>query len=1185
MDLAEIAVGYLAGKCIQWIEDKVKENPLYLKLSGNVNIDISHNKELNQLLVAAIKNARENTIIRNLSDNEILTSITKNYGIIFDCVVLSRGLNPIEKYFQSILFENDNEEYQNRIKTFYNSIYNHINDNKSNYSTLQTLQILQGISDIETKIDSQKEILNYASRGITTLLDIATLTYNEELNAIEEKVNKREYIKAREMAILIEGKVRKNNNEDEIEKLYMLIINTYLLQEDDQSGALDYFDKLIVFTKDNDKRRGRNALKLLIQKNISQAQSELDKIFNEYGASNGTQLDYENQINIFFLQGKYKEAVQFIYNNKENIQKHQYYLALAFIQLKNIDGADKLLLENERFFVGNDFNIREIRIQIQVHSMLNRFRTVFEYSDIAILEKLSLEIDLLIKEIGDCQRKKSYFYSIGAMIKSALFHREDAEKDFIKALELDPNNANAIVNYSFLLLGRSRQDIQKGVNLLEKYLPKHPDSIEEKILYYSGLAVINPQKVIYDLSIITNLNLELKMILVQAYDAVFDIDKAMTIINELLDTNQTFPLFICAGCHFANIKLYDKALDYYFMAYEKCENEANYDSIFYYLLRTICCLNDIDKMTIIKTNLELKYHRDIILLRYPYYYLRVLITLKDYSRCIECCSELRKKGNSEAYIAEFEFICYYETRNFVKAKELLDENSVSYTDDLLMRMGHAYASIGELNLAKTILERIKNIDTKEKYIAVSILQFTVKDFKKAIFTIFSAYKIYPEDKEIQERFIELVFGHGVKIESNAMAVSFKDCLERYRTAGYNDKTITELHIPPNSTGEDILKLLSEQFPQTINLNEQINSINSQHLPVSFFRFIYKRNLIPVNYMVRNSTDHEIWIAEKFGNEVDNIQNTELYIDSYSLLTLDLLGLLELVKNTFVDIFLTQSTFDEFLQFDLELDEPYIESSLWFCYNKSSYGIHTAMPEIRKDLAETTKRIINYIKDSSNIHIIGSVLFPKNKISTNFNDFLNKMYDMDRAESDTMRFSILDNRQIMIENSTLRISYNIQENAQQNFGIDSLLLYFLKNNLISEEKYILLLTKLIDNNYFYIPISAKHLHYIIQREGYIISDRHAKLFQTFCSLNHNHYGLEIIFSRLLVLIWNDSITAEKKKDWTEYLLNIFLLHPSTNDRIEYIVLYSVGLKIISKQHLDQFILFVNEWYKLKQVAQE
>ena len=100
-----LVADYLLKKFVQWAENKIKENPLYLKCTGHITIAASNNTELNCFLEEAIKNAKTNSLIAELQDEDLIRSIDQNIDIISNCIVRTRHQLPFDNFLMGITYE------------------------------------------------------------------------------------------------------------------------------------------------------------------------------------------------------------------------------------------------------------------------------------------------------------------------------------------------------------------------------------------------------------------------------------------------------------------------------------------------------------------------------------------------------------------------------------------------------------------------------------------------------------------------------------------------------------------------------------------------------------------------------------------------------------------------------------------------------------------------------------------------------------------------------------------------------------------------------------------------------------------------------------------------------------------------------------------------------------------------
>jgi len=569
----EVLSDYLSGKIIQWLEEKIKENPLYQKLTGNILIVSSNNLELNKLLGESIKNARTNSIVASLKYDEIIESIDKNIDIISECIVFSKDHLSLSNLLSRIKYINYNEEHYKQIETFYKSLFEQIQNKKQNYPTLQNIQIQNELGYIREEINSGFSCNNVKLDQIISVLSVTgykPLNYNDELNEIENKIKNREFTLARETAFAFEKKIIENKNQEEMEKLYALIINSYLFEGGNQERSLEYFERLIANTTDDKKKKSRYILQQIISRNFQNAQMELIKIFRDAKYAETDSSFYENQINLYFLSENFSDGYDFIVSNKDKIENYLYYLALMLIQQCKFEDANNLWQNHKEFFNKQEFEIQEIKVLIRSHALLLELRKTTTIDILNELEEVSNEIRILIGKAGDCKMKTSYLHSVNAIILAALSKKEIAKEEYEKALELDPNNYNVFKNFPYLLLD-SGENIVKALELIQKYREKYPTSLDDEIIYYSILTEINPKKVIEEISAKIDVKIEIYIYLIYALDKTYQHQTAESYLKSILEKYDNFSVHFCAGYHYLSINKHDIATESFMKAHSLCK--------------------------------------------------------------------------------------------------------------------------------------------------------------------------------------------------------------------------------------------------------------------------------------------------------------------------------------------------------------------------------------------------------------------------------------------------------------------------------------------------------------------------------------------------------------------------------------------------------------------------------------
>ena len=242
---------------------KIENNLLNSNLFQYLNISLPI-EDCKKLLNAVFKKAKKFQYFANLSKEELKLLIQDNEELIYSWIICDTQFIPE-------LLSLQNDESKSKHIAFLKTIYHLINSEKLNYTNISTERVFQ--LDKKIYIDT-KAIL-------TTVLNIdskTSYTFSPELNEIEELIESRKLQTAQHKLHIIESKILQNNNQEEIEKFYLLQANTYLLDNDKQQEAIPYLEKLIIYTKDDFLKLYRKGLLSLISRDYQRVKDIIEQI-------------------------------------------------------------------------------------------------------------------------------------------------------------------------------------------------------------------------------------------------------------------------------------------------------------------------------------------------------------------------------------------------------------------------------------------------------------------------------------------------------------------------------------------------------------------------------------------------------------------------------------------------------------------------------------------------------------------------------------------------------------------------------------------------------------------------------------------------------------------------------------------------------------------------------------------
>jgi hypothetical protein len=219
------------------------------------------------------------------------------------------------------------------------------------------LIIFDKLDVINDKITSNFELTKENNRVLNIILQ--NTVYTGELKEIEEKIRLRQFIEARAMLVSLERKILGKGSNEEIEKYYQLLTDSYFLDAANQKEAIQHLEKLIIYTTDSEKRKKRKILKQLLEGNFANVKTELDALFvdSEYN-SRIDQSYFDIQINCYVLQKLLGSAIDFIEKYKSRLNNYPLWLCRIYYYQSNIHGARNVIEENNDYFNVEDFDIQ-----------------------------------------------------------------------------------------------------------------------------------------------------------------------------------------------------------------------------------------------------------------------------------------------------------------------------------------------------------------------------------------------------------------------------------------------------------------------------------------------------------------------------------------------------------------------------------------------------------------------------------------------------------------------------------------------------------------------------------------------------------------------------------------------------------------------------------------------------------
>jgi hypothetical protein len=381
-----------------------------------------------------------------------------------------------------------------------------------------------------------------------------------------------------------------------------------------------------------------------------------------------------------------------------------------------------------------------------------------------------------------------------------------------------------------------------------------------------------------------------------------------------------------------------------------------------------------------------------------------------------------------------------------------------------------------------------------------------------------------------ELFITLGLNRDNNAVSENVAYDLHICLDEYLRSDLSNKVITQHKIDVNAGPEELLKQISNILPNSEDITSRLDLINDQKLPLSFYRHVLGKNMVLVHHLIISQSKGKIWCFDGSFNVNIIHKSKYVYIDLYSLLTLDTLSLLNTLPEAFSDILIPQSVFNELRNFESEIPPS---NEVGFLSKDNNGHVSIGKDDIPYNkILDKAKRIITFLSENKNVKVCGKPLKTVNKLPAE----IIKLLQLGEFgfDLDVIQYGYTANCPIMLESLLFRQLFNSISNSPQAFCVIDYLEFLLAENKISFEKYSKSLAILSKQNYACLPFTHHVLIYLIQENGYIIDSHITHIFDSLFSLNYNEYYVYRYIISTIILLWNMLIPNNIKCKWTNYI---------------------------------------------------
>lgn len=1173
---------------IEKIFSRVKSSIIYQSVDKNLNKGIdSFSNDIKILLLSSI-----NVAVYNFDDIKIKKivkiNIKKNMELILEWVVSPNELEFIE---ESKKIYYDLPDHKKELKRAMNSLFHGIQKSRKKYFTIQISQIQNAV----TKIDEQNvDIYKIVQKMSEDLNDIKKeWSFSDELLKISEFFNNRNFKEARSMAFHFEDKIVQNNKMEEIEKLYQVIVNSFIGEALNQGSAIEYLKKLILYTGDNDKKHVRTILLHILEKKYYEAQILLNEMLSNKQKHQIEKKIYQLQNNIYFAQKKYIEANEFLDMIKDEYEDFPFWKVELHLIKYRYNEAYSILEMYKEYFSSTEFNIQLKKFEVEYSKFVQEIMlsfNVYEVRDKTIM--LLKNVNELISNVGQDDFTLSNLFCHKAQLHGYIGEYEQADALYKRVENIYPENIYLLRNYPVILMNSDSVEKNRKANMLLKQYLKIQEEDEVVLrMYYYSLMQYDPDECIIQLEEYSKQKekkLSIQTIIVEAYDKKIDTSNAKKHIDRLLKSypKNEYVLFSSA-LHKRKCKDVDNAI----IEYEKVLGLAEKREIKSAIISELVNIyyqknNHVYDQKLIKL-LENHYLKNEILTMFGSPYTEVLLRLEQYNECLECCDTILKKSGGNAEYIRREGLCYFGTENYSFAidsfDELIRQNKFDYKD--LKYYVNCFISLGEIEKAKNIIPRMNEPATIDDYLALNYFLLTTGEIKKALENIKTANNRFPHNQQLMEMYITINIQYDGASENTLQVECFNKCLEEYKTANFDNKVLFELEIPKQLKGQELLDHIASvtganSFRDTSNIETIIDDLENKHLPISFLKGSNAKNYFYIWHEVINNPNFTIWSAWGNNRDVDEIKyvnSDKIYIDLSSLLTLDFLNLLDMLPELFDTIFITQSIYSE-IQHLIHECKNFATPMGSLIFNKENQVQYFGYQKsFFKKIERSALRINKVIKENMNTFIIiGESITSTKEIHETFQKMLKLSYM--RFDFDCIVDSYKNRVPIMLENTFMRELFHLQKDNPGCFGIIALLIRIANEKKWDNKYYYAILSKLIMQNYKYFKLDVNLFIETMKIEGYQVTEKVKCIFSLLSDSAYENTGILKIIVSLLLYIWLEVSEIKIKKAWTEYILDIYILRPEIQKESAIDMCFALSQYIVNIESVEGLKDFIEGYLK-------
>lgn len=672
------------------------------------------------------------------------------------------------------------------------------------------------------------------------------------------------------------------------------------------------------------------------------------------------------------------------------------------------------------------------------------------------------EIESAINKTNDDYSSKKALLILKGIILHNINKLEEAYITFQKIEDYgDCDDPNYLRFFSMVLM--LKQDFEKAFIISKRALKLMPDDFLSMEVYFTVLTELDPEEAVKELDNFneTEETLDIKLKIIKAF---INQERINTAREKLSELEKKYPdnaeiLFQIGEFNFLD-KKYKDALNNYVQVFENNPIQMvrlNAAKRIFQIGLSLRELNTVTKVFSLIGEINFEY---LMVMGYEIIYSLILLGRIEEAHLFVIKMEEYQLITSQ--ILRLDMSCYFHSKNYEQVlviyKKLKRTDKISPNDLKIYLLSLFY--LGKRDKLLEAIDIMPEPTVPNEFVFQSQTIRNVGAYQKALSLAREGYKRFPDNVQIMENFIKMILSRGPEEIDEATLNDFYKCRDKYFNLTDSSKTIKSIQIPLNADGEEILKLLEENLPQTEKFNYH-DFINSNHLHISILSKQFNYFFLWKN--TKELSQYKIFISDCSINDLQNqfnkITNEDLIMDLPSLITCAYLNLLPHVAHYFKNVYISQDSINVLEKAKSCQYNSFAEDCTSGLYQLNNY----TYPNFKinySDLLEYLKQIDEFRKNK-NVHTVGVQLEPKQKVPKELQSFLDKS---DILESNDIKYAQTSNIQLMLESAVYRIVLKDFIPNLTCFEIETLLYKLLMEKKIPISRYFEAIFSLIKANY-------------------------------------------------------------------------------------------------------------------------